>query len=99
MNSNKLKVRKKQLKPNSDIIIDNFYFYRSKWLRLILNIVSEFNEISKCVLIGDKWKQSIGMDVPVSVTRLTDKQKYDNERLLRYDIFTNIDGTNETDIE
>ena len=43
----KLEVRKKQLKPNGDIIIDNFYFYRSKLSRLIPNIVNEFDEIFK----------------------------------------------------
>ena len=95
----KIDIRKKQLKPNGDIIIDNFYFPKNKWSMLIPKIVRMFDSVLEDVLIGTSWKNIVNMKLPINVNRLeSESNDVSKDMIMHYQFNTNNNGriTNES---
>ena len=92
MNNNKIEVRKKELKPNGDIAIDDFYFSKSKWCMLVPNIIKLFETILPDILVGVNWESIINIDNNINVTRLVDEDRVDRDHLLHYEYFIESNG-------
>ena len=92
MNNNKIEVRKKELKPNGDIVIDDFYFSKSKWCMLVPNIIKLFETILPDILVGVNWESIINIDNNINVTRLVDEDRVDRDHLLHYEYFIESNG-------
>ena len=92
MHSQKLNVRNKQLKPNGDIVIDNFYFHKSQWSILIPRVCEKFELLFGKLLSGHSWKDITNVNNPIQVTQMIDREVFDEELILHYKFFTNIEG-------
>lgn len=93
MNNTKIEVRKKQLKENGDIIIDDFYFSKSQWCKLVPNLKKLFDEILEFIFTENKWKTIVDRKNEVQVQKIEGKEEEcTKEELLHYNFYTNING-------
>ncbi len=86
MGSTKIAARSKLVKDNGDICIDDFSFPKCKWSRLVIDIISSFDEILGMILLGDKWKLLVDLNNAINVRRIIDVNDEGNkDDLLHYD--------------
>ena len=92
MNNEKIEVRKKQLKSNGDIVIDEFYFPKCLWSRIVPKLFSMFDPLFESILSDQQWRLVVNTNNDVHVPRLEDDHKFDKEDLLHYNFYTNVNG-------
>lgn len=93
MNNEKIDVRKKVLKENGDIVIDEFEFAFSKWSRLIPSLIEKFESIFDRIFTTSQWKQMVDLQNEINVTMIRNTDdNISQEDLLHYDFYVNING-------
>ena len=92
MNNEKIKVRKKQLKANGDIVIDEFNFPKCSWCKIVPKLLSMFNPLLDSILSDSQWRLLINTNNDVHVTRMEDEHEWEKDELLHYNFYTNVNG-------
>lgn len=92
MHNAKIDIRKKQLKENGDIIIDDFYFPKCKWSRMVPKLRLSMNEILKEIFINNEWQLIIDTKNELTVNRIENESTNEKCDLLHYNFFINVDG-------
>ena len=92
MHSNKISTRKKEIKPNGDIIIDDYYFHKCNWSQLVPKLCSKFEDTLTDILVGDSWKCLVSSSNYINVKRVEDKELNEMHDLLHYKFFVIVNG-------
>ena len=92
MHSNKISIRKKEIKQNGDIIIDDYYFHKCNWSQLVPKLCSKFEDTLMDILVGDSWKCLISSSNYINVKRITDRERNQKHELLHYRFFVIVNG-------
>ena len=94
MSNEKLVVRKKEMKPNGDIIIDDFHFPKCQWSRIIPKLKESFESLMEKFFCDDDWKLLVDMDNEIFVQRieLNLSESLSNADVLHYNFYTNVEG-------
>ena len=92
MNNEKLDVRNKQLKDNGDIIIDDFYFHKSKWSMLIPNLCKLFDDVLNDIFVGLDWKLFADVSNEVHVSRMNDDDQFEKHQIFHYEYYVDVNG-------
>ena len=91
MQRTKIDKRKKQLKLNGDIMIDNNYFPKSKWSMLIPKIGRMFDSILDDIIIGSSLKNLANINVPINVNRLErDTANVSKDMIMHYQFLSTV---------
>ena len=100
MNNEKIEVRKKVLKPNGDITIDNFEFPKCLWSTMVPKIIGMFHALMDTIFREELWKRIVDVKNEIHVTKLDDEASCHRHELLHYNFYTNISGRiiNEKDL-
>ena len=100
MSNSKIGARKKEIKDNGDIVIDNFKFPKTAWCRLVPKIISEFENITGHFFIDDTWKHIVNCNYDIKVMKkLRESECVGKDDLMHYDFSVNVGGrkfTNKT---
>ena len=101
MNNTKIDTRKKQIKENGDIIIDDFYFPKCMWSRMVPKLKISLNETLNEIFIDNEWQQIVDTKNELTVNRITNENTNEKHDLLHYDFFINVDGklTSQNDLK
>ena len=91
MQRTKIDKRKKQLKLNGDIMIDNNYFPKRKWSMLIPKIGRMFDSILDDIIIGSSLKNLANINVPINVNRLErDTANVSKDMIMHYQFLSTV---------
>ena len=92
MNNNKIEVRTKELKSNGDIVIDDFYFHKSNWSRIVPNLCSMFESVFDKILTGDSFKSIVDMNIRLHVSKIESNETSDKDSINHYTFFCNTNN-------
>lgn len=92
MHNNKISIRKKEIKPNGDIIIDDYYFHKCNWSQLVPKLCAKFEDTLMDILVGESWKCLISSSNYINVKRITDRERNQKHELLHYRFFVIVNG-------
>jgi len=92
MHRNKISIRKKEIKPNGDIIIDDYYFHKCNWSQLVPKLCSKFEDTLTDILVGDSWKCLVSSSNYINVKRVEDKEINEMHELLHYKFSVIVNG-------
>ena len=92
MHKNKISIRKKEIKENGDIIIDDYYFHKSTWSQLVPKVCSKFEDTFTDIFVGESWKCIVSSTNVINVKRIEDKGKNEVHELLHYRFFVIVNG-------
>lgn len=92
MNNNKIAVRTKELKSNGDIVIDDFYFHKSNWSRIVPKLCSMFESVFDKLLTGVSFKSIVDMNIRLHVSRIESGATNDKNSINHYTFFCNTNN-------
>ena len=92
MSNEKIQVRKKQVKENGDIVIDEFEFPKCKWSMLVPSLVAKFHSICKKLITKSEWECIVDLKNDINVSMIKDENGNDREDILHYDFYVNVNG-------
>ena len=101
MHSQKLEIRIKEVEDNGDITIDDYYFPRCLWSKLIPTLNDGLEQCLSQIFMDDEWKRFVDMTTALNVSRVSNNSTDTTQKdLLHYDFFVNQNGrlTNEKDL-
>ena len=101
MNNEKIDVRKKVLKENGDIVIDEYSFPKCNWCRMVPKIIELFNDIFESIYTSSGWNAMVDLKNEIYVDIITERGGTDRDDVLHYNFYVNLNGKviQENDLE
>ena len=92
MSNNKIAVRTKELKSNGDIVIDDFYFHKSNWSRIVPKLCSMFDSVFDKLLTGVSYKCIVDTNIRLHVSRIEHDETTIKNNINHYTFFCNTNN-------
>lgn len=92
MHNEKLAIRDRVLSANGDITIDEYSFPKSKWCKMVPNLIQAFEQTCRYIFSGDEWRRIVDLNNNIIVHRIEDKNENEMDDRLHYNFCVNVNG-------